>query len=165
MTVPTDLPDGQISHLAVQPLREKYFASPPTQINSPLRRRTLLKTEHCRFGGVSARAHVANPRVSHAAVADRDTDPLLLDSERRYLEKSRRVHADHLEGCFASPIDLHRGTLLDLRGIRRQKIGDHLQVERIADLDQRRSSLDQGLALLDAKFMQASTIMSRRRVY
>jgi hypothetical protein len=32
------------------------------------------------------------------------------------------------------PIDPHRGTLLDLRGIRRQGIGD-LQVERIADLD------------------------------
>jgi hypothetical protein len=29
-----DLPDGQISHLPVQPLREKYFASPPTQITS-----------------------------------------------------------------------------------------------------------------------------------
>src|SRR5260370_1823037 len=29
-----DLPEGQISHLAVQPLREKYSASPPTQINS-----------------------------------------------------------------------------------------------------------------------------------
>jgi hypothetical protein len=94
-----------------------------------------LKTEHCRFGGVSARAHFANPRVSHAAVTDRDTDPLLLDSERRYLEKSRRVHAGHLEGCSAPPIDPHRGTLLDLRGIRRQEIGDDLQVERIADLD------------------------------
>jgi len=29
----------------------------------------------------------------------------------------------------------HRGTLLDLRGIRRQEIGDDLQVERIADID------------------------------
>src|SRR6266851_10312914 len=28
------LPDGQITHLAVQPLGEKYSASPPTQINS-----------------------------------------------------------------------------------------------------------------------------------
>src|SRR5258708_17343374 len=37
-------------------------------------------------GGVSARAHFANPRVSHAAVTDRNADPLLLDSERRYLE-------------------------------------------------------------------------------
>src|SRR5260370_29307091 len=27
-------PDGQITHLAVQPLREKYSASPPTQITS-----------------------------------------------------------------------------------------------------------------------------------
>jgi len=29
-----DLPDGQISHLAVQPRLQKYSASPPTQINS-----------------------------------------------------------------------------------------------------------------------------------
>jgi hypothetical protein len=29
----TFLPDGQISHLAVQPRLQKYFASPPTQIN------------------------------------------------------------------------------------------------------------------------------------
>ena len=28
------LPDGQISHLAVQPCLQKYSASPPTQINS-----------------------------------------------------------------------------------------------------------------------------------
>jgi hypothetical protein len=40
-----------------------------------------------------------------------------------------------LEGCSAPPIDPHRGTLLDLRGIRRQEVGDDLQVERIADLD------------------------------
>jgi hypothetical protein len=33
--VPADyLPDGQISHLAVQPRLQKYSASPPTQINS-----------------------------------------------------------------------------------------------------------------------------------
>jgi hypothetical protein len=35
----------------------------------------------------------------------------------------------------APPIDPHRGTLLDLRGVRRQEIGDDLQVERIADLE------------------------------
>jgi hypothetical protein len=55
--------------------------------------------------------------------------------------------------------------LLDLRGIRRQEIGDDLQVERIADLDQLRPSPDQGLAILDATFVQASTIMSRRRAH
>jgi hypothetical protein len=44
-------------------------------------------------------------------------------------------------------------------------IGDDLQVERIADLDWRRPSPDQGLAILEATFMQASTIMSRRRAY
>ena len=33
--MPADyLPDGQISHLAVQPRLQKYSASPPTQINS-----------------------------------------------------------------------------------------------------------------------------------
>ena len=33
--MPADyLPDGQISHLAVQPRLKKYSASPPTQINS-----------------------------------------------------------------------------------------------------------------------------------
>ena len=90
---------------------------------------------------------------------------MLLDSERRYLKKSRRVHAGHLEGCSAPPIDPHRGTLLDLRGIRRQEIGDNLKVELIADLNQQRPSLDQGLAILDATFMQPLTIMSRRRAY
>jgi hypothetical protein len=56
---------------------------------------------------------------------------LLLDSERRYLEKSRRVHAGHLEGCSAPPFDPHRGTF----SICVASIGDDLQVERIADLD------------------------------
>jgi len=39
------------------------------------------------------------------------------------------------DSCAAANGVRTDGTLLDLRGIRRQEIGDGLQVERIADLD------------------------------
>jgi hypothetical protein len=104
------------------------------------------------IGGVNARAHFANPRVSHAAVTDRDTDPLLLDSERRYLEKFRRVRAGHLEGCSAPP---HRSAP-------RHPSRSALSGSPISTSG---APAWQGLAILDATFMRASTIMSRRRVY
>src|SRR5258708_28752313 len=112
-------------------------------------------------GGVSARPHFANPRASPPAVTDRDTDPLLLDSERRYLENPAgstrvtwRVVPPHPSIRTAAPFSICV-TSVDRRSA---------TTSRLSGSPISTSGLDQGLAILDATFMQASTIMSRRRV-
>jgi hypothetical protein len=58
----------------------------------------------------------------------------------------------------------HRSTLLDLRGIRRQEIGDDLQIERIP-ISTNGAPTWTKASLSWMPHSQASTIMSRRRAY
>src|SRR5262249_37684889 len=82
---------------------------------------------------------------------DCDTDPLFLNSQRRDLEKSRRVNPRHaaLNRWSAPAVDPHGCAVADLDGVGRQQIRDYFEVERVADLDQWSASLNNGLALLN----------------
>jgi len=64
---------------------------------------------------------------------------LLLDAERRDFEKACGIYTRDApaERCAAPAIDCDGVAGLDLNGISGEEVGHHLQIERIADVEQR----------------------------
>jgi len=78
-------------------------------------------------------------------------DALFLDPQGRDLHEAGWVDTLHstTQGRAAPAVDDDRSAGFDLNGFGRQEIRDDLQVPWIADLDERRSSLNHCFVLLD----------------
>src|SRR5262245_51913860 len=90
------------------------------------------------------------PHFRLVAKVDGGPDPLLLNTERRNLEKARRVDARDLPSDRrATPtIDGDQRPLGDLHRISREEIGNDLEIEGVADVHQRRTGKHNRFAVL-----------------
>jgi hypothetical protein len=155
-------------HVSKVPRRDSCAAAKRRPIRSPANAADALFGKECE--GLPTRPLGPAGRSLRAAAGASRTPPSQIVTRTRCssipgadTKKSRRVHAGHLEGCSAPPIDPHRGTFLDLRASvdRRSATTSSLNGSLIST-----SGAPACTKVLDATFMQASsTILSRRRAY
>src|SRR5690606_9889642 len=92
------------------------------------------------------------PVLARAREIDDHVDALLFDAERRNLEEAERL--DETNGAvqrLALPppvLDDHASAGADAYGVRRQKLGDDLEIPRIAERQDLGARQDHGRALL-----------------
>ncbi len=108
----------------------------------------ILPDDHAHLDAVAV-AQLA-PGGRGIGELDDHVDALLLDAERRHLHEAGGLNPPDapLEGHPAAPLlEAHRVAGRHPDGVARQQVGDHLEVVRIADLDERLARRHHGFAL------------------